>query len=199
MQSVVILNARAGTARKRARRNLEPRIAQLFADVGLEPVIIVVGGKDLTAVAKQAVVGDPKTIVAAGGDGTVSSVAAEVAGTRNVLGVLPLGTLNHFARDLHVPLQLRSAVRTVVDHHVVAIDVGDVNGRVFINNSSLGIYAHIVRRRIAEQDASSFLAQGVSVGLGGVAGFSAISISSSSHRNGRQNANTEDAVLVCGK
>ncbi len=157
MQTVVILNARAGTARKRARTNLEPRIAQLFGEAGLEPVIIVVAGKDLTAVAKQAVAGAPKTIVAAGGDGTVGSIAAEVAGTKNVLGVLPVGTLNHFARDLHVPLQLRPAIRTVVHHHVVPIDVGEVNGRVFINNSSLGIYPQIVRRRLAEQTHHPFL------------------------------------------
>lgn len=154
---IVILNARAGTASSGARAGLEPRIAELFGDAGLEPVIIVAPGKDLTAAAKQALAGDPKTIIAAGGDGTVSAVAGEAAGTNSVLGVLPVGTLNHFAKDLHIPLQLRSAIRTVVDHHVIPIDVGEVNGRVFINNSSLGIYSQIVRRRITEQKHHPFL------------------------------------------
>jgi diacylglycerol kinase family enzyme len=95
--------------------------------------------------------GDHETIVAAGGDGTVSAVAAEVAGTEKVLGVLPLGTLNHFAKDLHLPLDLQGGVRTIAERNIKSVDVGEVNGRVFINNSSLGIYPHIVHRRIVEQ------------------------------------------------
>jgi len=74
-----------------------------------------------------------------------------VAGTEKILGVLPLGTLNHFARDLHLPLHLEGAVRTIVERNIATVDVGEVNGRVFVNNSSLGIYPHIVHRRVAEQ------------------------------------------------
>lgn len=154
---IVILNAHAGSGYKRARANLRTRVAHLFAEAGLDPEIILVAGKDLTAAAKHAVAEGQETIVAAGGDGTVSTVAAEVAGTNSVLGVLPVGTLNHFARDLHLPLRLSEAVRTVIDHHVVAIDIGEVNGRVFINNSSLGIYPQIVRRRTTEQKHHPFL------------------------------------------
>jgi diacylglycerol kinase family enzyme len=146
---IVILNAGAGKIAKAG--NLQSMIAGLFAAEGLNAEIILVAGKDVTAAAKQAVAGHHETIVAAGGDGTVSTVAAEVAGTEKILGVLPLGTLNHFAKDLHVPLHLEGAARTIVQHHTAAVDVGEVNGRVFINNSSLGIYPHIVHRRVAEQ------------------------------------------------
>jgi diacylglycerol kinase family enzyme len=146
---IVILNARAGAAAKRA--GLQSALAELFAEAGLNPEIVMVAGKDISAAAKQAVAGNHDVIVAGGGDGTVSSVAAELAGREKILGVLPLGTLNHFARDLRIPLQLEKAVRTIAERTVVTVDAGEVNGRIFINNSSLGIYPHIVHRRVVEQ------------------------------------------------
>jgi diacylglycerol kinase family enzyme len=63
------------------------------------------------------------------------------------LGVLPLGTLNHFAKDLGIPLDLEQAARVVLDGIICRVDVGEVNGRLFVNNSSLGVYPAIVRLR----------------------------------------------------
>ena len=99
------------------------------------------------AIIRDAVAQAGDIVVAAGGDGTVSSVAAAVAGTNIALGVLPFGTLNHFAKDLHIPLDAAEAVKTIVARHVVAVDVGYVNERAFINNSSIGVYPDIVERR----------------------------------------------------
>src|SRR5258708_4833861 len=146
---VVILNGGAGKAAK--FRNLQPKIAELFGAAGLNIEIISVAGKEMSAATKQALAENHETIVAAGGDGTVNTVAAEVAGTEKTLGVLPLGTLNHFAKDLHLPLDLEGAVRTIAEGNIASVDVGEVNGRVFVNNSSLGIYPHIVHRRVVEQ------------------------------------------------
>ena len=146
---VVILNAGAGKAGKSG--NLQSMIAELFGAAGLNAEIILVAGKDMSAAARQAVAENHETIVAAGGDGTVNTVAAEVAGTEKILGVLPVGTLNHFAKDLHLPLDLEGAVRTIVERNIATVAVGEVNGRVFVNNSSLGIYPHTVHRRVAEQ------------------------------------------------
>lgn len=98
------------------------------------PRIVVGEGKDVGTIARQAVMGHEETILAGGGDGTVSAVAAEIAGTGIRLGVLPLGSRNHFARDLRIPFDLESAVRIVVDHHAVVVDVAEVNGRVFVNS-----------------------------------------------------------------
>ena len=64
-----------------------------------------------------------------------------------MLGVLPLGTLNHFAKDLEIPLTLDEAARTAVEGRAASIDVAEVNGRLFVNNSSIGLYPRIVRRR----------------------------------------------------
>jgi diacylglycerol kinase family enzyme len=138
-------------ARARNPGETRSKVAALFCAVGAHPQIFVAEGKGVGAIARQAVAGNKETIVAAGGDGTVSTVAAEVAGTGLTLGVLPLGTLNHFARDLRIPLHLEGAVRIVVDHHAVAVDVAEVNGRVLVNNSGLGIYPHIGALREAEQ------------------------------------------------
>jgi diacylglycerol kinase family enzyme len=85
--------------------------------------------------------------VAAGGDGTVSRVAAGLIGTSAVLGVLPLGTLNHFAKDCHIPLDLKRAVATIVAGNVESVDVGWVNDHVFVNGSSIGIYPSILELR----------------------------------------------------
>ncbi|MGH7621329.1 MAG: diacylglycerol/lipid kinase family protein, partial [Gemmatimonadaceae bacterium] len=74
-----------------------------------------------------------------------------LAGTDIALGVLPLGTLNHFAKDLRVPLELEPAIQNIVDGNVALVDVGDVNGRTFINNSSLGLYPDMVRDRERQQ------------------------------------------------
>jgi diacylglycerol kinase family enzyme len=65
------------------------------------------------------------------------------------MGILPLGTLNHFARDLGIPTELEDAVRTVAEGVPREVDVGEANGRVFVNNSSIGLYPAAVSLRDA--------------------------------------------------
>jgi diacylglycerol kinase family enzyme len=108
-------------------------------------------GPEISARARAAVQAGAATVVAVGGDGTVSAIASELAGTDAVLGVLPLGTLNHFAKDLSIPLELAAAVETIIKGRRIRVDIGEVNGRTFINNSSLGIYPRIIDQRAAEQ------------------------------------------------
>ena len=86
-------------------------------------------------------------VVIAGGDGSVSAAAGALAGSRTPLGVLPLGTLNHFAIDLGIPTDLEAAVGVLAQGHVWRVDLGDVNGRLFVNNSAVGIYTDIVEDR----------------------------------------------------
>jgi diacylglycerol kinase family enzyme len=86
----------------------------------------------------------PDAIVVAGGDGTVSSAANAAAGTDIVVGVLPMGTFNHFAGDLGMPDEVAGAARSLVRGTVRTVDVGEVNGRVFVNNSLLGVYPKMV-------------------------------------------------------
>jgi len=90
-------------------------------------------------------------LVAAGGDGTIGTAAAAVAGTEMPLGILPLGTLNHFARDAGIPLDLEEAVAAIAGGKTRPVDVAEVNGRLFINNSAVGLYPRLVRDREAQQ------------------------------------------------
>jgi len=91
-------------------------------------------------------------IVAAGGDGTINAVASALAGADRAMGILPAGTLNHFAKDLGLPLTLEEAARTIAAARTMNVDVGEVNGRCFVNNSSIGLYPHVVVKRDREMN-----------------------------------------------
>lgn len=146
---VVLINAGAGTGSDAQR---VAALAQHFRQHGQSAdVQLVHSGAELVSRAQQAVDQGVETVVAGGGDGTINAVASALIGSRTRLGVLPLGTLNHFARDMHIPLELEHAIANVVQGQVVQVDVGEVNGRIFLNNSSLGIYPDIVRDREQQQ------------------------------------------------
>jgi diacylglycerol kinase family enzyme len=141
----VVLNASAGhgTAAKVA-----DRLREIFAAAGREARITLArGGPEINAAMQRAVEDGCDTLVVGGGDGTINCGASAVVGRKISLGVLPLGTLNHFAKDLGIPLDLDEATKVVLEGIVCQVDVGEVNGRVFLNNSSLGVYPAIVRLR----------------------------------------------------
>ena len=86
-------------------------------------------------------------VAAAGGDGTISSVAALVKEAKLTLGVIPIGTLNHFAKDLNIPITSDEAVQVIARGRSRLVDVGIVNDCLFINNSSIGLYPAAVQQR----------------------------------------------------
>jgi len=144
----VIINGRSGKASKpETGDELQALFARSGARVRVErvPDPLDIPGRARQAAAR----GD--VLVAAGGDGTVSTVAGVAVDTGATLGVLPMGTLNHFAKDLGVPQDVEQAVATIVDGERREVDVAEVNGRVFINNSSVGLYPRMVWEREAEQ------------------------------------------------
>ena len=144
----VIQNA---TSRGREARRLRPLIAERFRAHGVEASISLArSGRELVALAERARDGAAEAVVAAGGDGTVNAVAAALLGTGKSLGVLPVGTFNYFARNLGIPLDLDSAVGTVARGHAAPIALGEVNGRIFLNNASIGLYPSIIRQREQE-------------------------------------------------
>jgi diacylglycerol kinase family enzyme len=144
---VVILNAGAGAVTSRPAIAAELR--NLFQASGRHAEIITLRpGQDPTEAARSASA-HAAIVVAGGGDGTVGSVAAGIVRSSAALGVLPLGTLNHFAKDLHIPLDLPGAVGVIASGNIGRVDVGTVNDRVFVNNSSIGVYPDIVQEREA--------------------------------------------------
>lgn len=145
-ETIVLLNSAAG-ARGNLRQSAMDKFQAALAQVGLDADVRPVQGRRLAAAAKLAVDARPRLIVAAGGDGTVSTVAGAVAGTDIRLGVIPLGTLNHFAKDAGIPLKIPDAVNTLRRGTPRPIDLGAVNDVLFLNNVSIGAYPSVVRRR----------------------------------------------------
>jgi len=92
------------------------------------------------------------TIAAVGGDGTLSAVAGLLAGTRAIFAPLPGGTLNHFTKDLGIAQELDEALANLVNAKVRMVDVATVNGTVFINNASLGLYPSSLQVRSAYEN-----------------------------------------------
>ena len=149
IEAIVIVNGGSGGGNDQA---LVDRLQSLLDGAGVAASIeLAHGGAEIAAAVERAVAKRPRLIVAGGGDGTVSSVAAALAGTEIALGVLPLGTLNHFAKDLGIPADLADAVAVLAEGRIGRVDVGEVNGRIFVNNSSLGLYPDIVRDRERQQ------------------------------------------------
>jgi diacylglycerol kinase family enzyme len=141
----IILNPGSGSG---SGDELAARLIQLFASAGREATVLAAGpGRTVTDQARRAVDEGCRIAVAAGGDGTVNAVAGAVVGTDIPMGVLPIGTLNHFAKDLGIPLDPEQAVRLITQGVRRQVDVGEVNGAVFVNNSSIGVYPRIVALR----------------------------------------------------
>ena len=146
---IVVVNASAGGKYDAA---WAAQLTRKFADAGISAkVVLAADGAAMIAAARAAVTNGARAIVAGGGDGTINTVASVVAKTDCALGVLALGTLNHFAKDLGIPLGLDEAIAVIAAGVSTKVDTGEVNGKLFLNNSSLGLYPTIVRDREHQQ------------------------------------------------
>lgn len=145
MRIVAIVNEKAGTV---VSGDLDAEgLRAMFAGAGVEADVRFLPGDRICDTAREAVAGGADAVVAGGGDGTIRAVASVLAGGKVPMGVLPLGTLNHFARDLGIPTDPAGAVGLIANGQVKALDLGDVNGEVFVNNSVLGFYPPVVKVR----------------------------------------------------
>ena len=86
-------------------------------------------------------------VVAAGGDGTVNAVAAAVLRSGCPFGVLPQGTFNYFGRTNGIPQDAKAAAQALLGASISPVSVGEVNGRVFLVNASLGLYPQLLEDR----------------------------------------------------
>jgi diacylglycerol kinase family enzyme len=148
MDVTVLVNRSAGTVIK--RKITAESLREMFQKAGTQADVQLIPGDRILEAARAAVEAGAGAVVAGGGDGTIRSVASVLVGGEIPLGVLPLGTLNHFAGNLGIPADLEAAVRLIAEGEVRAVDVGEVNGEIFLNNSSLGFYPPIVQARDQE-------------------------------------------------
>lgn len=144
MRVAVLVNSSAGGIDSAACEQRAQEIRDAFSAHGVQSEVFLCPPAQLTRTARQLASRSYDAVVAAGGDGTVSAVASGLVDTHMPLAVLPLGTLNHFAKDLAMPLELEDAAAAIAAGTTERIDVGEVNGRVFINNSSIGLYPEAV-------------------------------------------------------
>lgn len=135
-----------GSGKKKGREKHEA----LRAALGAHPerfTLRQVKGRDLTGAAQEAVTEGFDVVVAAGGDGSINAVAQALAGTGTALGVVPMGTFNFFARSLGIPEDPEQAVACLLEGQPRPVPIGEVNGTVFLNNASLGIYPAVLQQR----------------------------------------------------
>ncbi|WP_062012555.1 diacylglycerol kinase family protein [Aureimonas sp. AU4] len=148
MRVHAILNRDGGTLRTLDLDLLSAQIRDEFALHGHEIEVEEVGGGEVEdAIGRQSGRADLDVLLVGGGDGTVSEAAGAVAGGRIALGLLPAGTMNLFARSLHIPLSLEEAVRSLATGRVVEVDIASVNGRYFVHQFAVGVHARMVRTR----------------------------------------------------
>ena len=140
----VIVNRNGGAAAKMGDM-VAGTLEKAFAQAGATVRVAALDGKQIPEAIKA--VARSGRVIVAGGDGTAAGAAQILAGSDTELGLLPLGTLNHLARDIGIPVDLGEAAEVAANGQPVAIDVGEVNGQVFVNNASIGLYPLMVRKR----------------------------------------------------
>jgi len=167
---VCVLLNRGGRVIERGPDAVGDEIAATFERHGVEAEIVLVAGGELRDAAVRArddvLAGPQDAVVVGGGDGSVGCVAAVLADSGVPLGVLPLGTLNHFAKDLGMPLDVPQAVAAIAGARRRAVDVGEINGTVFVNNAVLGVYPFMVsdrERRRREHGLGKWVAMGLAL------------------------------------
>jgi diacylglycerol kinase family enzyme len=138
----VLLNCNAGAA------GSDPKIAEKVADAltkaGFDAEVELIDGGKCEVRCRALVERGARLIVVGGGDGTVSAAASALVGSETLLGILPVGTLNHFARDLGISTNIEEAIKLIASRPERRVDVAEMNDRLFINNSAIGLYPLMV-------------------------------------------------------
>lgn len=142
-----VINKESGTLSRRQREvlleevrtHLEPRVWQ--------ECLAFVPGKQVENEMERLINLGIDVLIIGGGDGTISTAAKYLSGTEIALAIIGLGTRNHFARDLKIPLDCAEAICLLDQMHLQWIDLGEVNGHFFINNVTLGVYPKIIEKR----------------------------------------------------
>lgn len=140
----VLINRSGGTAASLGDK-LEQTVRDAFAATGREVLLELLDARDMAEAIRRH--GAQPVIAVGGGDGTLGNAAEVLRGMGSALAVLPLGTRNHLARALGVPLDLVQAAQVAATGERRRIDLGRAGKRIFVNNASIGLYPRLVRER----------------------------------------------------
>jgi len=138
----VLLNKGGGAVA--ADAGIANKVEAALRDAGVDAEIELIEGGDCEVRCKAIAERGDALLIVGGGDGTISAAASALVGTKTKLGILPLGTLNHFSRDLGIPADLGEAAKLIAAGSEKRVDVAEMNGRIFINNSAIGLYPLMV-------------------------------------------------------
>jgi diacylglycerol kinase family enzyme len=147
----VIVNRHAGKTVAGPGHLGKEELSSLFHDLGMRAEISLVEPEQLERTLLQARDGSWDGVVVGGGDGTIGTAARLFAGSVTPLAILPMGTFNYFARFLHLPLEGEEAVRSLSRAAVERFDLVEVNGRIFLSHSAIGVFPRYIRERILLQ------------------------------------------------
>lgn len=148
MRIHALLNKESGTLRTVDLADLAGNIERSFVEQGHAIEIMPVKASDFDRSLEQsAESGEADTILIAGGDGSVSAAAAACHHNDKILGVLPAGTMNLFARSLGIPLDLDEAIGALARGTVGTSDIALVNGRPFVHQFSVGLHPNMAEER----------------------------------------------------
>jgi diacylglycerol kinase family enzyme len=148
MDITLVLNRKAGTLRGKDAKGIAADIASVLQAHGHKVEVAVRSGHAaIEAITRVCREGSCDAVIVGGGDGTVSAAAAVAADSQVALGVLPLGTMNLFARSLGIPLELNAAVEALATATRSSVDIGQVNGRYFVHHVTLGLHPRLIRAR----------------------------------------------------
>jgi diacylglycerol kinase family enzyme len=148
MNLILVLNRDAGTLRDVDADKAAEELAAIFRERGHEIAVeLHAGGGAVEAVRRACREARADALIVGGGDGTVSAAAAAAAECGATLGILPLGTMNLFARSLGIPLEMKAAATALASARPACVDIGEVNGRFFVHHVALGLHAEVVRTR----------------------------------------------------
>ncbi|HEV2594457.1 MAG TPA: diacylglycerol kinase family protein [Sphingomicrobium sp.] len=150
MTRVTVLLNRGGGA-VQTNPDVRNDVAEALRAAGLEPDVELIAGDECVERCRAISERGDELLIVGGGDGTISSAASALAGTKTLLGIMPLGTLNHFARDLGIPNKLDEAAKLIASKTMREVDLGQMNDRIFINNSAIGLYPLMVLDRDLQQ------------------------------------------------
>ena len=145
----VFINGSGGAASRDPK--IEQTVRKAIKAAGIDAKVELIEGGDAEVRCKAIAERGDELVVVGGGDGTIGAAASALIGSKTRLGILPLGTLNHFARDLGIPTDLDEAAKLIATGKAKKVDVAEMNGRIFINNSAIGLYPLMVIDRDVQQ------------------------------------------------
>lgn len=152
-----VINQHSGTGAQ--IEAMEPALRAVAEIRGWDVSMSVVPAADLDRTLKEIVAQKPDVLIIGGGDGSIRAALARVMDTQTVLGIIPMGTMNFVAKDLHIPVTTGEAIASLATAVVREVDVGEVNGSHFFHSSAIGIVPTLAEKREEIREANGFRAR----------------------------------------